>query len=51
VKRLLVRRVTFTANQPIFAYLDGEVISAQRFEAHILPGALRVRRTEKDDVS
>jgi len=47
VKRLLVRQVTFEARQPIYAHLDGEVISAQRFEAHILPGALRVRRPEK----
>ncbi len=51
VKRLLVRRVTFTAHQPIFAHLDGEVISAHRFEAHILPEALRVRRPEKPAAS
>lgn len=44
VKRMLVRRVTFEAAAPIYAHLDGEVIQAQHFEAHILPGALMVRR-------
>ncbi len=44
VKRMLVRRATFEATTPIYAHLDGEVIRAQRFEAHILPGALLVRR-------
>ena len=44
VKRMLVRRATFEAQSPIYAHLDGEVIRAQRFEAHILPGALLVRR-------
>ena len=41
---MLVRRATFEATTPIYAHLDGEVIRAQRFEAHILPGALLVRR-------
>jgi diacylglycerol kinase (ATP) len=39
-----VRRVTLEGERPIFAQLDGEVISAQRFEAQILPGALLVRQ-------
>ncbi len=44
VKRALVRRATFEARTPIYAHLDGEVIQARRFEAHILPGALLARR-------
>jgi diacylglycerol kinase family enzyme len=30
--------------KPIYAHLDGEVITAATFDAHILPGALRVRQ-------
>ena len=39
-----VRHVILEARQPIHAHLDGEVITAQRFEARILPAALQVRR-------
>lgn len=44
VQHSRVRRVSMRAAQPIHAHLDGEVISAQEFEARILPGALLVRR-------
>lgn len=44
VKQLRVRTVTLESDKPIYAHLDGEVISAARFEARILPGALLVRR-------
>jgi diacylglycerol kinase (ATP) len=44
VKRMRVQRVTMLAKQPIHAHLDGEVISADRFDARILPGRLRVRQ-------
>jgi diacylglycerol kinase (ATP) len=44
VKQLRVQTVTMEADQPIYAHLDGEVITAPRFEARILPGALLVRR-------
>jgi YegS/Rv2252/BmrU family lipid kinase len=44
VKRLRVRTVTLEAERPIYAHLDGEVITAQRFEVGILPGALLVRQ-------
>lgn len=39
-----VRHIVLEARQPICAHLDGEVIMAERFEAHILPAALLVRR-------
>jgi YegS/Rv2252/BmrU family lipid kinase len=44
VKRLRVRTVTLEAEHPVYAHLDGEVITASRFEARILPGALLVRQ-------
>ena len=44
VTRARVRRVILEAQQPIHAHLDGEVITAQRFEARILPAAIQVRR-------
>jgi YegS/Rv2252/BmrU family lipid kinase len=44
VRQLLVRSLTLEADQPIHAHCDGEVFTAQRFEAHILPGALQIRR-------
>lgn len=39
-----VRHVTLEGERPIFAQLDGEVITAQRFDVQILPGALLVRQ-------
>jgi diacylglycerol kinase (ATP) len=39
-----VQRVTLEGERPIFAQLDGEVITAQRFDVQILPGALLVRQ-------
>lgn len=39
-----VRRVVMEAEHPIHAHLDGEVMLAERFEAHIVPGALLVRQ-------
>jgi diacylglycerol kinase (ATP) len=44
VTRRRVRSLEMEAQGPIFAHLDGEVISAARFEVRILPGALRVRQ-------
>jgi len=44
VTRVRARTVTLEADGPIHAHLDGEVISAPRFEARILPAALLVRR-------
>jgi diacylglycerol kinase (ATP) len=44
VKRARVRTVALTSAKPIYAHLDGEVITAASFEATILPGALRVRQ-------
>ncbi len=44
VKRLQARTVTLEADGPVYAHLDGEVITAPRFEARILPGALLVRQ-------
>jgi diacylglycerol kinase (ATP) len=44
VKRLRVQTVTLEAEHPVYAHLDGEVITAPRFEARILPGALLVRQ-------
>jgi diacylglycerol kinase (ATP) len=43
-KQLRVRSVVLEAEKPVYAHLDGEVITAQRFEARILPGALLVRQ-------
>jgi diacylglycerol kinase (ATP) len=39
-----VQHVTLEGERPIFAQLDGEVITAQRFDVQILPGALLVRQ-------
>ena len=44
VTRARVHRVILESAAPIHAHLDGEVITGTRFEAHILPGALLVRR-------
>ena len=44
VRQLLARSLVLEADQPIHAHCDGEVFSAQRFEAHILPEALLIRR-------
>ncbi|HLW00416.1 MAG TPA: diacylglycerol kinase family protein [Ktedonobacterales bacterium] len=38
-----VRSIVLESQEPVFAHLDGEVIKAARFEAKLLPGALRVR--------
>ncbi len=38
-----VRSIVLESQEPVFAHLDGEVIKATRFEAKLLPGALRVR--------
>jgi diacylglycerol kinase (ATP) len=37
------RSITMTASQPIYAHLDGEVITAPEFEARIFPALLHVR--------
>ena len=44
VRQLRVRSLALEADQPIHAHCDGEVFTAQRFEARILPGALLIRR-------
>jgi diacylglycerol kinase (ATP) len=44
VRHLRVRSLVLEASQPIYAHCDGEVFMAQRCEAHILPGALLIRR-------
>ncbi len=44
VERRQARHIVLEASGPIYAHLDGEVITAARFEARILPGALLVRR-------
>jgi diacylglycerol kinase (ATP) len=49
-----VREVTLEAHEPIYGNLDGEVLSAVRFAARILPRALLVRgvrETVPEDVS
>jgi diacylglycerol kinase family enzyme len=38
------RAISMTAAKPIYAHLDGEVITAPHFEAEIFPGMLLVRR-------
>ncbi|HEY7355743.1 MAG TPA: diacylglycerol kinase family lipid kinase, partial [Ktedonobacterales bacterium] len=38
-----VRSIVLESQESVFAHLDGEVIKAARFEARLLPGALRVR--------
>lgn len=44
VKRTRVRTIELTSIKPVYAHLDGEVITAASFDARILPGALRVRQ-------
>lgn len=44
VRHVRVRSLVLEAAHPIHAHCDGEVFDAQRFEAHILPGALLIRR-------
>ena len=44
VRHLRVQSLILEAAQPIYAHCDGEVFTAQRFEARILPGALLIRR-------
>lgn len=44
VKRARVRTVALASAKPIYAHLDGEVITAASFDATILPGALLVRQ-------
>jgi diacylglycerol kinase (ATP) len=44
VKRARVRTVAMTSAKPVYAHLDGEVITAASFDATILPGALWVRQ-------
>ena len=44
VTRRRVSQVVLEATHPCYAQLDGEVLTAQRFEVRILPGALLVRR-------
>ena len=44
VKRARARSVSLVSAKPIYAHLDGEVMTAATFEARILPGALRVRQ-------
>jgi diacylglycerol kinase (ATP) len=44
VKRLRARAVALHAQRPVYAHLDGEVITATAFEVSILPQALLVRQ-------
>jgi diacylglycerol kinase (ATP) len=44
VKRSRVRTVTLESSTPVYAHLDGEVITAASFEAEIIPGGLLVRQ-------
>jgi YegS/Rv2252/BmrU family lipid kinase len=44
VKRARVQAVNLVSAKPIYAHLDGEVITASSFEARILPQALLVRQ-------
>jgi diacylglycerol kinase (ATP) len=44
VRQVRVRSLLLEAAQPIHAHCDGEVFSGSRFDAHILPGALLIRR-------
>jgi diacylglycerol kinase (ATP) len=44
VSRHRVRHVVLESPEPVFAHLDGEVVRDRRFEAHVRPGALRVRQ-------
>ena len=48
VKYLRARTVTLESPQPIYAHLDGEVLTSARFEAALLPGALLVRHLTTD---
>lgn len=47
VERRRVHHVVLDALYPIHAHLDGEVTTAVRFDARILPGALLVRQPER----
>ena len=44
VKRMRARTVALRAEKPVYAHLDGEVITASSFEVSILPQALLVRQ-------
>ncbi len=44
VKRMRARTVAMRADHPVYAHLDGEVITAPSFEVSILPQALLVRQ-------
>ncbi len=44
VKRLRARAIPLEAAHPVYAHLDGEVITAPSFVATILPQALLVRQ-------
>jgi diacylglycerol kinase (ATP) len=44
VKRVRARTVSLQAEKPVYAHLDGEVITAASFEVSILPQALLVRQ-------
>jgi diacylglycerol kinase (ATP) len=44
VKRVRARTVALRAEKPVYAHLDGEVITAPSFEVSILPQALLVRQ-------
>lgn len=47
VRHLRARSVLLEALRPIHAHCDGEVVSGERFEARILPGALFVRQPDR----
>lgn len=51
VTRLQAQTVTLAADGPVYAHLDGEVITAPHFEARILPGALLVRQPQSRPVT
>lgn len=44
VRHVRASSVLLEATRPIYAHLDGEVITAERFEAKVIPGALLVRQ-------
>jgi diacylglycerol kinase (ATP) len=44
VERARVRAIALRSQTPVFAHLDGEIITATSFEVAILPGHLRVRQ-------
>lgn len=49
VSRRRVRHIILEANDVINAHLDGEIMRDRRFEARILPAALRVRQRPATD--